>query len=171
MEQMQENPLVKIYSGIGHTEIPLDIELLMNEIAQYLASKGWILRSGGAKGSDTAFENGCDSINSNLKEIYYPKNVPEWIIEESLNFHPAPKAVRKKPFSLQAMGRNAQIILGKDLKLPSQRVIGYCEYDSDGKWIGGTSHGFRISHYYKIPIYNLYLPEVREMFIKKLNRI
>lgn len=161
----------KFYSGIGHTKIPLNIELLMYEIAQYLATQGWILRSGGAKGSDTAFENGCNSINPQLKEIFLPKDVPEWIIEESLKFHPAPNNVRKKQFSMQAMGRNAQIILGKDLKLPSKRVIGYCEYDHQGNWIGGTSQGFRIAYYHKIPIYNLFLEEVRQNFIRKLSRI
>ncbi len=156
----------KIYAGIGHTEIPLDIEILMYEIGIRLAQEGWTLRSGGAKGSDKAFEKGCDEVKGS-KEIFYPKNVPIDIIDYSLKFHPKPHKVKTK-FGRNAMGRNAQIILGENLKVPVQRVIGYCEYDQDNNWTGGTSHGFRISSHFKIPIYNLFHEDIKQMFLRKL---
>lgn len=157
---------MKIYAGIGSREVPLDIELLMYEIGQRLGSQGWLLRSGHADGSDLAFERGCIEVGGK-KEIFYPGHVPEDIIEFSIKYHPFPHKL--KSFGRQAMGRNAQIILGEDLKTPSQRVVGYCRIDSKGNWIGGTSHGFRIAKAYDIPTFNLFDEVVKQKFIKKLN--
>jgi len=39
----------------------------MTKIAQRMSEKGFVLRSGGAKGADEAFENGAGE-----KEIYLP---------------------------------------------------------------------------------------------------
>ena len=50
------------YAGVGSRETPLDVLKTMWKIGNYLATKGYTLRSGGAKGADTAFENGCDSV-------------------------------------------------------------------------------------------------------------
>lgn len=50
------------YAGVGSRETPQDILNTMYKIGKYLASKGYTLRSGGAIGADTAFENGCDSV-------------------------------------------------------------------------------------------------------------
>jgi len=47
---------VKYYAGIGSREAPSEILLAMTEIADRLEQKGYILRSGHAKGSDMAFE-------------------------------------------------------------------------------------------------------------------
>lgn len=43
----------------------------MTKIGEILAKKNFILRSGGASGADSAFENGCD-IQNGKKEIYLP---------------------------------------------------------------------------------------------------
>lgn len=49
---------MKTYTGIGSRETPYEIQDLMKRIAFKLAENGWLLRSGGAEGADTAFENG-----------------------------------------------------------------------------------------------------------------
>ena len=46
------------YAGIGSRDCPEDIGLIMTELARELEKGGWILRSGGAIGADTFFENG-----------------------------------------------------------------------------------------------------------------
>ena len=59
------------YTGIGSRNIPDTYFNLIVVIAEYMAKQGYILRSGGADGSDTAFEIGCDKVNGK-KEIYLP---------------------------------------------------------------------------------------------------
>jgi hypothetical protein len=53
---------LKYYAGIGSRETPSDVCSQMTELAKQLDAENWILRSGGAKGADSAFENGA--INS-----------------------------------------------------------------------------------------------------------
>jgi predicted Rossmann fold nucleotide-binding protein DprA/Smf involved in DNA uptake len=50
----------KIYCGIGSRQTPSMVLAKMIGIAQELAAKNWILRSGRAEGADKAFEHGCD---------------------------------------------------------------------------------------------------------------
>jgi hypothetical protein len=57
------------YAGIGSRATPPEISYWMNEIGAYMASKNWILRSGGATGADYEFEIGC---GDGAKEIYLP---------------------------------------------------------------------------------------------------
>lgn len=62
------------YAGVGSRETPQDVLKIMWKIGRYLALNGYTLRSGGgAKGADTAFENGCDSVRGS-KEIFYANN-------------------------------------------------------------------------------------------------
>jgi hypothetical protein len=49
-------------------------------------------------------------------------------------------------------GRNAQIVLGDDLKTPVDFVV--C-WTPDGKLTGGTAMALRIAFDYDIPIFNL----------------
>lgn len=67
------------YAGIGARKTPDDIQVLMFKIAEKLASKGYVLRSGGAEGADMAFQRGCEvwCDNNNVpynqrQEIYLP---------------------------------------------------------------------------------------------------
>ena len=61
----------QVYTGIGSRETPLEYIQLFIRIAEYLASVGYTLRSGGANGADLAFEIGCDN-KQGKKEIYIP---------------------------------------------------------------------------------------------------
>ena len=58
-----------VYAGIGARTAPAEVLELMEGLAERLAGKGWVLRSGRAKGADSAFERGCDRA-SGRKEIY-----------------------------------------------------------------------------------------------------
>ena len=60
-----------IYAGIGSHETPLLILNEMTAIGRELARLNFTLRSGGAKGADQAFEEGCDEFNGK-KEIFVP---------------------------------------------------------------------------------------------------
>lgn len=60
---------MKYYTGVGSRETPEEILKVMEDLAFNLRETGWILRSGGAEGADTAFE-----VNSyGSSEIYVVK--------------------------------------------------------------------------------------------------
>ena len=62
------------YSGIGSRQTPQHIIDNMIITAEWLATEGYILRSGNANGADVAFGIGCDSVNGS-SEIYLPYKV------------------------------------------------------------------------------------------------
>ena len=49
----------KTYAGIGSRRTPPEILRLMERMALILSGAGYTLNSGGAKGADSAFENGA----------------------------------------------------------------------------------------------------------------
>ena len=58
------------YTGVGSRETPVPIQREFTAIAGRLASAGWVLRSGAARGGDVGFERGVR--DPRLKEIYLP---------------------------------------------------------------------------------------------------
>ena len=147
--------MVKYYAGIGSRDTPKWICEFMTNVAEYLEGKGYILRSGGAEGADTAFENGCYKTNA---DIWEPNDyLPRWTSVFVDHFHPAPDKL--KPFARKLMQRNALQILGLEGDEPVEFVV--C-WTKDGKFSGGTGQALRIADYYNIPIYNLYYNEVYE---------
>ena len=60
------------YTGVGSREISDEEYSLLSEIGKKMASLGYILRSGGAEGSDRAFQEGACSVSQKLTEIWLP---------------------------------------------------------------------------------------------------
>src|ERR1700744_2915284 len=104
-----------LYAGIGSRETPEHICKLMYMIGLKLAVKGWLLRSGHAKGADRAFEYGCDDANGK-KEIFTKQHVTQEALELAAKFHPAWHNCDEHARKLHA--RNGFIILGEDLQTP-----------------------------------------------------
>jgi hypothetical protein len=164
------------YAGIGSRETPASIMMLMGNIARTLADRGYTLRSGGAPGADQAFEFGTPVMVQ--MEIYVPwhgfMGRPDTMSKLGLNygearsiaekFHPRwnylSESVRK------IMTRNTFQVLGPNCHNLSKFIV--C-WTKDGKASGGTGQALRIADAQtpKIPIYNLYDPEVRIMFYKE----
>lgn len=118
----------------------------MTSIARGLERKGYTLRSGGARGADTAFESGCGN-----KFIYLPnEDIPKWCEVFTDFFHPAPQHLTEFPRRL--MCRNAMQILGRNGDTPVDFVV--C-WTKDGKASGGAGQAIRIAEYFGIPIFNL----------------
>lgn len=149
-----------IYSGIGSRSTPKEIGNLMTLLATKLDLLGYTLRSGHATGSDTYFENG---VISNKKEIYLAKDATTESIEYASKFHD--KWSSCKDYVKCLHGRNVKIILGKDLKSPSDFVICWTEDETNG----GTSLGLKIAKYNQIPIFNLANEEHKERLLKFIN--
>lgn len=155
-------PKIKIFAGIGAEDTPDDICKEMTRFATMMAKKGWILRSGGAPGADTAFEKGYEEYPG-LKEIYLPwkgfnKNpsplhtVSQQAINIAAKHHPAWNNVIKKEASVKLLGRDSYQILGLDLNSPCDLVV--C-WTKDGKKVGGTAQAMRIAEAWNIKIMNL----------------
>lgn len=153
-----------IYAGIGNRETPSSVLDDMHHIAAQLAEMGWILRSGGAPGADTAFENGCDHAGG-TKEIYIPwqgfqgrrdaivgadqPNFPD-ALKLASNFHPAWDRCKASARTLHA--RNGYQILGKSLTQKADCVICWTK-NASGQ--GGTGQALRIAKHFNIPIFDL----------------
>lgn len=150
------------YTGIGSRDIPKEYFNLFTRVGKYLAKEGYILRSGRADGSDTAFEIGC-IIGNGKKEIYIPWNDFEgddfkryinslnypnknrfrecFVLSSMKNQQEAVNIAKKyhpiwntlKVGSKKLQARNTYQVLGQDLSTPSDFVI--C-YTKDGKGLG-----------------------------------
>lgn len=153
------------YAGIGSRSTPEEVLNIMEKIGMICAKKGYILRSGAAKGADQAFEKGCDKLGGK-KEIYLPwkgfensssdlyyENLPPKAEEIAFEFHP--NLYKCSYGIIKMMARNSCQVLGKDCNTKSNFVVCYCECDANGNLIGGTSQALRIAMNRKIPIFNL----------------
>lgn len=147
----------KYYAGIGSRQTPPDILSLMREVAEALESMGYTLRSGGAQGADTAF---AQSVID--KEIFRPEDATPQAIEMASRHHPAWHNC--KPYVRSLHGRNAQIVMGRELDKPVRFVV--C-WTYKGNMQGGTALGMRIASAHDIDVYNLAIQE----HIKKVKEI
>lgn len=136
-----------IYAGIGSRSTPPPVQVSMTQIACQLENKRYVLRSGGAKGADQAFESGVKY--SQFKQIFLASDATSDSIILASSFHPAWNNCNQ--YARQLHGRNAMIILGPDLKSPVDFVL----FWSLDETKGGTSMGIQIAKVYGIPTYNL----------------
>jgi len=153
-----------IYAGIGSRKTPGDIMDLMSRIAEVMAKKGHILRSGGADGADNAFEKGHLMVTEENMEIWLPwtgfngrnydtvlnRDKHKWAFDLALRNFPW---VERKPVVWKFAARNMLQVFGADGKVPVDAVI--C-WTKDAKVIGGTAYALKIvMKYPDIKIYNL----------------
>jgi hypothetical protein len=147
------------YAGIGARATPADVLLTMTTFADNMEREGYILRSGGAEGADTAFENGVRDYAR--KDIYLPwkrfnnnpsplHGVTNAALEMAAKYHPNWKCCSSAARAFHA--RNCYQMLGVDLKTPVEFVI--C-WTPGGKVTGGTGQALRIAIDLDIPIHNL----------------
>ena len=148
----------------------------MRQIAVWLANAGVTLYSGGANGADLAFQAGCDSVGG-PKKIFLPwkdfngsgspyYEIPPEAFEIAKYIHPAWNNCSNEAKFLHA--RNVQQVLGKDLDNPVKQVI--C-WTRRGKSVGGTRTAIILAQELDIRVFNLYKPDVREYFERKLKEV
>lgn len=155
------------YAGIGSRETPPSVLAEMTNIATSLEVQGFILRSGAAPGADEAFEVGA----LDKKRIYLPWkgfNESDGIVcgrhiklrTIAAKFHPYWNYLTEPAKML--MTRNTAQVLGLEPEWkPSLFVV--C-WTPEGKGGGGTGQAIRIARDYKIPVYDLALPERKAAF-------
>jgi hypothetical protein len=155
------------YAGIGARDTPPEICSFMQRISHTLSKRGYILRSGGATGADTAFEEGAKSANGRM-EIFLPwdgfngrkiddieyflGDFSDISLEIARKFHPAYHKLGYK--GRKFMMRNNNQMFGK--KIGKSRISSFiiC-WTKDGKASGGTGQAIRIAEYSKIKVFNL----------------
>jgi len=146
------------YAGIGSRETPEAIRTEMQTIAMTLCVQGWVLRSGGAKGADEAFEKGCDLINARRK-IVRTATSHQPALTHAAQFHPDWGACTDVGQALHA--RNSLVMMGDWLDNPVKFVV--C-WTPDGAVTGGTGQALRIAEAYKIPVFNLAVTPVAALW-------
>lgn len=157
--------MTHFYTGVGSRETPQVILDRMAAGAAKLAIAGYVLRSGGADGADTAFENGSDGI----AHIYLPwpgfngrqsvRDRPcERAFELAATIHPAWSHLSAGARALHA--RNCHQVLGDDLSTPSDFLVCWtpdgCERETDRtRATGGTATAIVLADRHHIPVFNL----------------
>lgn len=150
---------MRYYTGIGSRECPREVLKAITDIGFWLVKKGFVLRSGGADGCDSAFEKGCDLINGQ-KEIYLPwlkfnGNKSNLIVINPRAFEMAevyhPYWSKLNQADRRLMARNVHQVLGSDFNTPSEFII--C-YTKNGQCVGGTAQALRIAKDKFIPVFN-----------------
>lgn len=169
-----------IYTGIGARATAPAICELMYELAKVLGERGFILRSGGAEGADTAFAQGARAV-AGTRQIFLPwKNfngvydgivVPDnpKITAIASQYHPNWSNLSDPVKKLHS--RNVPQVLGLDLETKSDFVV--C-YTPNGSGYGGTGQALRIARAYKIPVYDLgHMSEVKKVqeFLKNPSKL
>ena len=144
----------KYFAGIGARATPQWVIDIMISIGIKLELDGYILRSGGANGADSAF---ADRVV--VKEIFRPEHANPASLVHAERFHPHWGGLKSYVKKLHA--RNSQIILGENLSNAVQFVI--C-WTPNGATVGGTGQAIRVCNYYNIPVFNLADSDTLERF-------
>ena len=159
---------MKFYAGIGSRETPIEIKSDIERIVRYLDFKEYVLRSGGAPGADSFFEEFTTkkeiflpwrNFNENPSDLFTP-TIDSYKMAEK--YHPT--WFRLSQGAKKLMARNCHQVLGLDLNTPVDFIV--C-WTSDGKSSGGTGQAMRIAESLNIPIYNLYFKDTLHKIFKE----
>jgi hypothetical protein len=163
---------MRYYTGVGSRETPEEILVLMEKVAYKFAKEGYILRSGGAGGADTAFWNGASQTETPI-EIFLPWNGFSGLYHDEARgyyaptkdetyaraeeitseIHPAWGRLTRGPRALHA--RNVYQVLGQDLQTPSDFLICYSK-PSGNSISGGTRTAWEVAKKFGVRCFNLY---------------
>jgi hypothetical protein len=158
----------KRYTGVGSREAPPEVLLITTALARALAEAGYVVRSGGAPGMDTAFEDGAreagsdmeiflawKGFNGNTSPLY---GVSPEAMTMAATVHPAWDRLSDAARKLHA--RNCNQVLGKTLNDPSEFLVCWtpdgCETEaSRTRNTGGTATAIVLAARNNVPVFNL----------------
>lgn len=158
------------YTGVGSRKTPSAVLGRFVELGKELAETGYTLRSGGAEGADTAFENGASYMP---KMIFLPwdgfngrnhDDLDYIDCQKSNDYHIAERLARSihpNPASLTQMAmkfhtRNIYQVMGGFLDSYSDFLV--C-WTPGGKPVGGTRTAIVLAEFLKVPVFNFGLRE------------
>lgn len=151
------------YAGIGSREITSTEEGRIHRIAEIMQMKGYLLYSGGADGSDHAFEVGSGGygvsflpwpgFNAQLESKTYKVVFHSKESEASVNrWHPMPSKLTRN--GRLFMSRNYFQVNGAG-GLPRVDFVICCATRKRDEVSGGTGQAVRIANSLKIPVINI----------------
>jgi hypothetical protein len=167
------NAVGDCYTGIGSRSTPPPTLALIRAFAEFLAVRGWVVRSGAAPGADEAFEAGARAAHGVVRP-YLPWFRFQGVSDAALDapsaaavalaerFHPAWDRCGRGARLLH--GRNCHQVLGDDLDSPSCFVSCWTpdgSVDGSGRHVGGTGQALRIASSFGVPVINLARDEHR----------
>lgn len=167
---------MKFYAGIGSRETPSEILTQMTSIAAELEFRNYVLRSGGAGGADSAFEEGV--LLPQDKRIYLPwanfngrkgivcGRIPS-LRDIAMTYHPCWH--RLSEAAKKFMTRNTAQVLGYHPETQRSEFI-VC-WTPGGMGGGGTGQAIRIARAYQIPVYDLAVEEQAQAFREFLGKL
>jgi hypothetical protein len=165
------------YTGVGSRGTPKTQCEVLKALGSRLAHAHYTLRSGGAEGADTAFEDGAkqylirspkqfydiylpwDGFEGRKKGLNYtvPEQVPAVIWEKAVQIaksvHPDWNACSKGARTLHT--RNVFQVLGHSLDDPSKFLICWAPVDRKGVPEGGTATAWRIAKEHNVRCFNI----------------
>lgn len=142
------------YAGIGSRSAPEAALRLAVHTARYLAKEGWVLRSGAAKGMDSAFEAGCEEC-----EIFTPRSSGvdwEGAMKLASQLHPNWNGLSH--YVQLLMARNCFQLLGSNLDDPVSVVLCWTPDGAEtttSRETGGTGQAIRLAVQEGIPVLNM----------------
>lgn len=165
-------PKQKFYAGVGSRKTPKYIMAVMTAAAKCLEQDGFILRSGGAIGADTAFSDGVQHHSNKViyltkaidvkygKNIFYAQEQMDrsraYIVKNDV--HEKWDVLPEDHKKLHA--RNIFQILGQNMDVPvnftmcwtcdKAKVVSDCSLRT-----GGTGTAIKVSAINGIPVFNL----------------
>lgn len=150
----------KFYTGVGSRDTPGNVCQLMTSTAKRLNEQGYILRSGGARGADYAFEIGADN-----PAIYIASETAKPVSRKPGIF-PDLEAYRATVKKCCLHYKNIQSQYAKDLHTRNVcQVIGHdpkeiirsdflLAYTLNGDYVGGTTTAIRCAELFEVPVFN-----------------
>jgi hypothetical protein len=192
--------MFKFYTGIGGRNTPKEICKQFTIIAGQLETLGFILRSGGAEGADTAFELGVKEDKN--KNIYLPwkgfngndselflSGIKEFPITEfeinltkeiytRFDFVSEPTQLMHIRNLYQVFGTQVKEILYPEFGVVDPHMAKAFTSQFIIAWTdrpendtGGTQFGLHVAKKYDIPTYNFYYREQENKFYDFLNTL
>jgi len=144
------------YAGIGSRQTPPEILSQMTDIAKELESKGYILRTGDAKGADKSFREGTGN-----SEIYRADDATDVTRAIAKEIHPNPDALTD--YALDLMARNTNQVFGENLDTPVDFVLYWAkESNNPMRPQGGTGQAVEMANLKGIPTINMAVEGWRE---------
>lgn len=137
------------YAGIGARDTPMPVMQQMELIGSLLGARGHVLRSGGAKGADTAFQVGCEAVKG--RKIIRTATGSQAAMDHAARYHPVWDTLNGSYQRLHA--RNSVVMLGDNLDHPVDYVV--C-WTNGGGAVGGTGQALRIAADIGVPVFNLW---------------
>ena len=165
------------YTGVGARDCPNKMLGVMQDMAFKLSQEGWVLRSGGARGADTAFEIGAlNSFSEEVPEIYLPwagfnehtstsvgviisPHLDRWGEAQRIAQRIHPAWNKLSPAARTLHSRNCFQVLGEDLNTPSKFLVCWAKTDTQGVPVGGTRTAYVLAQERCIPCFNLIFEE------------